>query len=47
VNNAQSVLKPKPEPWDISTWKKTNWRISILWRTGRMFVWLKDSWFKV
>jgi len=30
MNNAQSALKPISEPWDISTWKKTNWRISIL-----------------
>jgi len=39
---------PKSEPWDISTWKKTNWRISILRRIGRIFfAWLRDNWFKV
>jgi len=24
VNNAQSALKPKSEPWGNSTWQKTN-----------------------
>jgi len=42
VSNAQSALKPKLESWDISTWKKTNWRISVLQRTGRMLLWIKD-----
>jgi len=32
------TFKPKSEPWGISTWKKTNWRISVLRRTKRMFV---------
>jgi len=42
VNNIQSAFKPKLELWGISTWKKKNWRISVLPRTGRMFVW--PSW---
>jgi len=38
------ALKPKSELWGISTWKKTNWRISVLWKTRRMFIWLRNSW---
>jgi len=40
------VLKSKLETWDISTWKKTNWEISVLQRTRRMFAWTRDSWLK-
>jgi len=42
--STQSVLKPKLELWDISTWKKTNWKFSVLRRTWKMFVWTRDSW---
>jgi len=35
------VLKPKLESWNISTWKKTNWRFSVLRRTWRIFVWIR------
>jgi len=33
------------ETWDVSKWKKTNWRISVLRR--RMFIWTRNNLLKI
>jgi len=39
MSDAQSAFKPKSKLWGISMWKQTNWRISVLQRTRK--IWIK------